>query len=70
MTASRKYIKFLFEFAVRGHPKQDGKYEFQDWLPVTFEMMMTMRMRMEMDVAMTVLDWLGMKTSGNYISYF
>ena len=70
MTASRKYIKFLFEFAVRGHPKQDGKYEFQDWLPVIFEMMMTMRMRMEMDVAMAVLDWLGMKTSGNYISYF
>ena len=34
MVASRKYIKFLFEFAVRGHPKQDGKYEFQDWLPV------------------------------------
>ena len=34
MVASRKYIKFLFEFAVRGHPKQDGKYEFQDWHPV------------------------------------
>jgi len=34
VVASRKYIKFLFEFAVRGHPKQDGKYEFQDWLPV------------------------------------
>lgn len=58
VAASRKYIKFLFQFAVRGHPKQvfiliflisnfffclnsfvqtfaqDGKYEFQDWLPV------------------------------------
>merc|ERR1719264_2064352 len=34
VVASRKYIKFLFEFAVRGHPKQDGKYEFQDWHPV------------------------------------
>merc|ERR1712150_197374 len=34
VVASRKYIRFLFEFAVRGHPKQDGKYEFQDWHPV------------------------------------
>ena len=40
MKASRKYIKFLFEFAVRGHPKQDGKYEFQDWHPVMMRMMM------------------------------
>ena len=38
MKASRKYIKFLFEFAVRGHPKQDGKYEFQDWHPVMMRM--------------------------------
>ena len=40
MVASRKYIKFLFEFAVRGHPKQDGKYEFQDWHPVMMIMIM------------------------------
>ena len=45
MVASRKYIKFLFEFAVRGHPKQDGKYEFQDWHPVMMIMiLMTMIM--------------------------
>lgn len=42
MKASRKYIKFLFEFAVRGHPKQDGKYEFQDWHPVMMMMMIIM----------------------------
>ena len=40
MVASRKYIKFLFEFAVRGHPKQDGKYEFQDWHPVLMMMIL------------------------------
>jgi len=28
---SIKFVKFLYEFAVRGHPKQDGKYEFKDW---------------------------------------
>ena len=34
VTGSRKFVKFLFQFAVRGHPKQDGKYEFRDWEPV------------------------------------
>ena len=44
MVASRKYIRFLFEFAVRGHPKQDGKYEFQDWHPV---MMMMLNLKIQ-----------------------
>jgi len=31
---SSKFVKFLFEFAVRGHPKQDSKYEFKEWKEV------------------------------------
>merc|ERR1712098_828190 len=31
---SKKFIKFCVEFMKRGHPKQDEKYEFKDWLPV------------------------------------
>jgi len=31
---SKKFIKFFVEFMKRGHPKQDEKYEFKDWLPV------------------------------------
>ena len=31
---SRKFVKLVTEFAVRGHPKQDGKYEFSEWQPV------------------------------------
>jgi len=31
---SRKFVKFLAEFALQGHPKHDGKYEFSEWQPV------------------------------------
>ena len=31
---SKKFVKFIAEFAVQGHPKHDGKYEFSDWEPV------------------------------------
>ena len=31
---SRKFVKFIVEFMKRGHPKQDGKYEFKEWEPV------------------------------------
>jgi len=31
---SSKFVKFIFEFAVRGHPKQDSKYEFKEWKEV------------------------------------
>jgi len=30
---SKKFIKFLVDFAVKGHPTQDGKYEMRDWKP-------------------------------------
>ena len=28
---SRKFVKFIAEFAKQGHPKMDGKYEFSEW---------------------------------------
>merc|ERR1719367_1091848 len=31
---SKKFVKFLVEFMVRGHPKQDGKREYKEWEPV------------------------------------
>jgi len=31
---SRKFVKFLMEFMVKGNPKHDGKYEYKDWEPV------------------------------------
>jgi len=31
---SRKFVKFIAEFARQGHPKMDGKYEFSEWEPV------------------------------------
>jgi len=31
---SQKFVKFMVEFMVRGHPKQDGKREFKEWEPV------------------------------------
>jgi len=31
---SRKFVKFIAEFALRGHPKHDGKYEYSEWEPV------------------------------------
>jgi len=31
---SRKFVKFIVEFARQGHPKMDKKYEFSEWEPV------------------------------------
>ena len=31
---SRKFVKFLVDFMVKGHPKGDGKYEYKEWEPV------------------------------------
>jgi len=31
---SRKFVKFIMEFMVRGTPKHDGKYEYKEWAPV------------------------------------
>ena len=31
---SRKFVKFLMEFMVKGNPKHDGKYEYKEWEPV------------------------------------
>jgi len=31
---SRKYIKLLVEFAEKGHPKHDGKWEYKEWEPI------------------------------------
>merc|ERR1711936_737033 len=31
---SRKFVKFVVDFMVKGHPKGDGKYEFKEWEPV------------------------------------
>lgn len=28
---SRKFVRFIAEFAKQGHPKMDGKYEFSEW---------------------------------------
>ena len=76
MVASRKYIRFLFEFAVRGHPKQDGKYEFQDWHPVMMMMLnlkiqkfmaIPSRMTSVRMVPMTFKNLLTMKTSDNWM---
>merc|ERR1711971_1190766 len=31
---SKKFVKFVANFMVNGHPKGDGKYEYSDWEPV------------------------------------
>ena len=31
---SKKFVKFIMEFMVRGTPKHDGKYEYKEWEPV------------------------------------
>jgi len=31
---SQKFVQFLYDFTVLGHPNQDGKYEMRDWKPV------------------------------------
>ena len=31
---SRKFVKFIAEFARQGHPKMDGKHQYKDWEPV------------------------------------
>lgn len=31
---SKKFVKFVADFMVNGHPKGDGKYEYSDWEPV------------------------------------
>ena len=31
---SKKFVKFIAEFARQGHPKMDGKHQYKDWEPV------------------------------------
>jgi len=31
---SRKFIKLLMDFAKKGHPKHDGRWEYKDWEPI------------------------------------
>merc|ERR1712059_14425 len=31
---SKKFVKFIAEFAEKGDPKHDGRYEFKEWEPV------------------------------------
>ena len=31
---SKKFVKFVAEFARQGNPKMDGKYEYSEWEPV------------------------------------